>query len=60
MEVLDNIFDVVSFLIELCVYDPYSLVRHLLHSAIIGITMNALFKFLALLNDIFEDCLFLL
>lgn len=60
MEVLDDILDIASFLIELCVYDPYRLVRHLLNSAIIGLTMDALFNFLALLNDIFEDCLSLL
>lgn len=60
MEVLDNIFDVVCFLIELCVYDSYSLVGHLFNSAIISFTMKALFNFLALLNDIFEDCLSLL
>lgn len=60
MEVLDNIFDVAGFLIELCVYDSYGLVRHLLNSAIVGLTMKTLFNFLALLNYVFEDCLSLL
>jgi len=60
VEVLDHIFDVVGFLVELCVYDSHSLVGHLFNSAVISLTMDALFNFLALLNDVFEDCLSLL
>lgn len=60
MEVLDDIFNIVSFLIELSIYDSHGLVWHLFYSTIVCFTMKALLDFLALLNDIFENCLFLL
>ena len=60
MEILDDIFNIVCFLIELCIYNSDGLVWHLFNSAIVRFTMNALFDLLALLNDIFENCLFLL
>jgi hypothetical protein len=60
MEILDDIFDVRSFFIELGINDSDRLVRHLFYGAIVSITMRALFDFLALLNNIFENRTFLL